>query len=134
MQLLSKTCIFALGLLLCATVAFAETTGKQHDSPIQTLEDYNRAILGDPDNAELYKKRGTAYKKLGQYNNALDDFSRAIRLNANDAGCYYDRGNIYRKLRRYRRAIEDFNQAIRLAPDNARAYNYRGIVYKNIGR
>jgi tetratricopeptide (TPR) repeat protein len=98
MQLLSKTCIFALGLLLCATVAFAETAGKQHGSPIQTLEDYDRAILGDPDNAELYKKRGTAYKKLGQYNNAPGDFSRAIQLNANDAGCYYDRGNLVEEV------------------------------------
>ena len=28
MQLLSRTCIFTLGLLLCATVAFDETTGQ----------------------------------------------------------------------------------------------------------
>ena len=77
--------IFAFELLLCATVAFAETTGKQHGSPIQTLEDYDRAILGDPDNARAYNYRGIAYKNIGRYWQEIKDYDEAIRLDPKNA-------------------------------------------------
>ena len=64
MQLFIKTCIFTLGFIVCSTVIFAEKADEQNKSSPQTLEDYNQAILLDPDNAELYRNRGVAYKRL----------------------------------------------------------------------
>ena len=47
MQHHTKICIFTLIFILFSVMVFAETADKKHDSPLKTLEDYNRAILGD---------------------------------------------------------------------------------------
>ncbi len=93
MQLFIKTCIFTLGFLLSSTVIYAERADEQNKSSPQTLENFNQAIRLDPDNAELYRNRGVAYKKLGQFYYALRDFSRAIKLDPDDADSYNHRGN-----------------------------------------
>ena len=130
---LKKTCIFTLGFILSSTVIFAEKADEQNKSSRQTLEEYNQSIRLDPDNAELYRNRGVAYKKLGQFYYALRDFSRAVQLDPNDAGSYSNRGNTYSKLGQFSLAIEDYNQAIHLDPNYAAAYSSRGNGYLNSG-
>jgi Flp pilus assembly protein TadD len=122
MQLFIKTCIFTLGFLLSSTVIFAEKADEQNNSSRQTLEDYSQAIRLDPDNAELYRNRGVAYKKLGQFYYALRDFSWAIQLDPNDAVSYNNRGHTYSKLGQFVHAIEDYDRALRLDPHNVRAF------------
>ena len=63
------------------------------------MEQYNKAIDIDSDNAVFYNNRGLAYAHLGQYDNALNDLIKAIDLDRNDPRSYFNRGDIYCSLK-----------------------------------
>ncbi len=79
--------------------------------------------------ATIYRKRGFAYTRFGEYQQAIGDYDRAIELSPNYARAYASRGSAYRRLREYQRAIEDYNRAIELRPNFAWAYAGRGEAH-----
>ncbi len=52
------------------------------------IQDYDDAILIDPQNAGTYYNRGFTYYDLGQYERAIQDYDEVIRLNPQDAWAY----------------------------------------------
>jgi len=130
MQLLIKALIVVLGFLICSGVIYAQQSDGSNNSPQKTLEDINQAIRSEPDNADLYRRRGIALKKMGQFNQALVDFSRSIELNPDDAGSYSERGKAYSKLGRFDAAIKDYDRALDLDPQNASIFTYRGASFQ----
>ena len=42
------------------------------------IEDYDKAIQLDPEDAMAYYNRGVAYKELGRYHRAIEDYDRVI--------------------------------------------------------
>jgi tetratricopeptide (TPR) repeat protein len=66
----------------------------------RAIEEYNKAILLEPNNAVTFYRRGLAYAKLGQYQYAIDDYNEAIRLNPNYADALYKRLDAYEKLKK----------------------------------
>lgn len=94
---------------------------------------YSKAIELDPDFAEAYNNRGSAYKKKGEQGKAIRDYNKAIELKPNFAVAYYNRGTVYGEKGEQDRAIRDFNKAIELNPDYAKAYNNRGAAYWHKG-
>ena len=101
----------------------------------RAIQDYNKAIQLDPNNAEAYNNRGNAYAKgLKQYERAIQDYNKAIQLNPNDERAYNNRGISYRNLKQYERAIQDYDKAIQLNPNLYQAYNNRGNAYGNLGQ
>ena len=99
----------------------------------RAIEDYDKAIELNPEDATAYCNRGAAYAKLGQTERAIEDFDKAIELNPEDAAAYYNRGNAYDDLGQTERAIEDFDKAIELNPEFAAYYN-RGNAYAKLGQ
>ena len=51
----------------------------QHDRPKhqQAIQEYDKAIQIDPDDALYYNNRGLAYRHLGQDQRASQDFDKA---------------------------------------------------------
>ena len=74
----------------------------------RAIEDYDQAILLNPNYAMAYNNRGYAYNDKGDYDRAIDDFDQAIRLDPNLRLPYYKRGVAYFEKRDYDRAIADF--------------------------
>jgi tetratricopeptide (TPR) repeat protein len=98
----------------------------------EALDHLSRAIQIEPELADLYYHRGTAYFYLGQEHEALDNLSRAIQLNPRFADFYNDRGEMY--LSQGNKAcMADFSQAIKLDPYRANPYYKLGICYSNLG-
>jgi len=94
----------------------------------------NEALDLNPNDAAAYSRRGTAYARLMQYEQAFEDFDKAIELNPTFAMAYNNRGTAYFNQQQYEQAIQDYNRAIELNPGFALAYNNRGEVYSKQGR
>ena len=53
------------------------------------MEDYNKAINLNPNDAGFYYNRGILYHDMEKYENAMEDYNKAINLNPNFANSYY---------------------------------------------
>ena len=122
------------------------------------LEDFNKAIMVNPNFAEAYFFRGLVYALKNNNEVALKDLDKAIELNPEYVEAFkkrgelnelmgnyeeatkdYARASFYKgkanqDLGNYKEAIEDYDEAIRLNPDFAEAYNNRGNMKNKLGR
>jgi tetratricopeptide (TPR) repeat protein len=116
-------------------LAEADTDGgrqrARYEEAVRSLGLYLR--LGRPE-AAIYRARGLARAKLGDYGGAADDYTRALGIEP-DAATQAARGWIY--LVAFEApvlALRDFEEAIRLEPDRGDPYNGRGNARLWLGR
>lgn len=114
------------------------------------IENFNRALLYNPNDANAYINRGNARYEIAQhssnptteYQAAIDDFNQALRINPLAEKAYLSRGIVRHDTAKYTKdadknylaAIADFNQAVRLNPSNVKAYVKRGISYYKLAQ
>ena len=79
--------------------------------------------MREPKNANAFYNRGTAYRKLKKYDNAIENFNAAIQLRPDHALAYFYRGYSYERFDQWQRAIADYDRAIGIDPYNATFYN-----------
>lgn len=63
----------------------------QHGDYRGAIQDFNQAIILDPNNANAYYSRGLFLHKLGDALGAVSDFDRALQLNPRLAEAYFHR-------------------------------------------
>jgi tetratricopeptide (TPR) repeat protein len=98
--------------------------------PLEDAFDYfSRCILENPDDSEMYRARGEASVKSGEFDVAIRDLNRAIRLNPGSALSYAFRGAAWTHTNQYDKAIADLSEAIRLDPNDATFRYARGAVW-----
>lgn len=73
---------------------------------------YTQYIKDHPDYSTPYEYRGSAYKYLGLYVNAIADFSKAIKLMPTSADYYRCRGDCYWSAGRKAEGIDDYKTAV----------------------
>jgi len=101
--------------------------------------EFNKAIEINPNKAEIYYVRGSAYAQEKIFDKALVDFQKAKNLGAsidpNDIKSLtygvMKQGEEYFKQGNYDNAILEFNKAIEASPECADAYYNRGVFYDN---
>ncbi len=101
------------------------------------LQDCNKAIEIDPNNADFYQRRGCWKQELEDYQGAIDDYKKAIEINPSlylSSKYFYKRGRIRIKSFDYKNALNDFSKAIELSPNYLLAYVWRGCANDNLGR
>ena len=76
---------------------------------------------------EIYIHRGNAYRRLGDYPQALADLDRSV-ARASSAQSYSCRGLVYLDTDEFEKAIADFSQALLLHPTFAQGYLWRGFA------
>ena len=99
----------------------------------RAIEDFNKAIELDPENANTYYFRGHAYHNKGDHDRAIEDYNKTIELDPENANAYCNRGLVYGRKGEYDWSIEDCNKSLELKPDNADAYFYRGLAFGGKG-
>ena len=87
----------------------------------------------DPKVELAYTKRGTAYLKKGQYNEAIEEYNKAIKINPNYSLAYYNRSVAYSRIGQHDRALTDCNKVLQLDPKHAKSYYTRGVSYWHLG-
>ena len=80
------------------------------------IRDCDRAIELEPDYADAYFRRATAYLNKGDNDHAVADYTRAMQLKPDSTGALTLRGMAYAHKGDYDRAIEDYTRALQLNP------------------
>lgn len=65
---------------------------------MQNILNFDNYIKANPNDAEIYKKRGYLYLKSGKYNEALMDFETASTINQSDAFLYHLISETYKAM------------------------------------
>jgi len=113
----------------------------------ESLNDYQRAIALEPQNAELINSRGKTYfdmamsgryakevsaeylrQSLGEYNSSLQLADDKVRPQVRGA-MLINRGAALGTINQLEQAMRDFNEGLKLDPGNKTGYLNRGILY-----
>jgi tetratricopeptide (TPR) repeat protein len=94
------------------------------------LRDLDRAIALKPDSVS-YFRRGLAYAKLGNFQQAMDDYAKSIELNAGFVEVYFHRAELLLESNP-EVALRDLDKVIDLKPDS---HNYfkRAFIQAKLG-
>lgn len=91
----------------------------------QSLDDLNKAIAIDKNNALLYETRAVVYEYLGENERAMADIHLALTLDSADFHPYMTRANIYYYQGEYKKALQDYETFLTVYNDNL----YRMLWY-----
>lgn len=78
----------------------------------QSIRPLTQVIADDPQNAEAYRLRGTAYGAMFKTDKAYADLNEAIHLNPDDYESYYTLAMVQRQQKEYAEAIKNVALAI----------------------
>jgi tetratricopeptide (TPR) repeat protein len=93
------------------------------------LDDCDRIIQLDPQNAFAYLFRGSSNQYLGDRLTPPADFTQAVNLDPDNADIYALIGSTYVQTGDTINAMMNLDRAIQIDPANARSYYFRGLVY-----
>ena len=96
----------------------------------RAIEDYTKAIQLNPDHADAYYNRGTAYFSKDEVKRAIEDYTKAIQLNPDHANSYYNRAEALLHLQKWNEAKTDLITAKDKGLDIVAAFrnDYRDVA------
>ena len=105
-------------------------TKEAHYKYKEALQDINKAIELNPDEACFYMSRACIKTDLKEQKSSLKDLNKIIEMDSEgaDAHVYYWRSVIFSDLKQKEEALNDINQAIELWNDNAQYYYQRAYI------
>ena len=80
--------------------------------------DYSQVIAGNPNNSDMYAKRGLAKLHRNDYSGAINDLNQAIQIQPDFAEAYYYRGFAKGYIGQLSGALADFNKVLEIKPGN----------------
>jgi tetratricopeptide (TPR) repeat protein len=104
----------------------------KHEYP-KAVEDFDRAIEMDPDNAMYHNNRGVAYLRQKKFDKAVEDFDKTLKIESKFSSGYHNRGMAYSGKGRHDKAIEEFSKVIEMNPSSPVLYKDRGTAYRKLG-
>jgi tetratricopeptide (TPR) repeat protein len=81
--------------------------------------------------ANIYKRRGIASYRSGDFPQAIASFNAAILLDPDDAQTYDIRGNAWDEMGSFESALADYDEAIRIDPNNPAVFHDRAIMWRH---
>ena len=92
---------------------------------------WDRVLAVYPTNVPMvFRNRGEAHYKAGDYAKAIEDYTSAIRLDERDYRAYSARGIVRLMSGRYEAALADFDHALSIEPGYDEALYYRGLAFR----
>lgn len=84
---------------------------------LDALDKINEGLQGEADRAALLAARGTVFRAMENYQNAIQAYSDAISLTRMNAAAFHGRAQAYMALGRYNQAVPDLKRFIQLQPE-----------------
>lgn len=116
---------------------------REHKKLLASIERFDRAIALDPDFADAYAYKASAYFLLGN-DNLMDLHSSirlseqnammAIRLDGENGLAYATLANGYRQLNRWEQAITTYQIALKHSPNDAQINYWYSISLRSLGQ
>ncbi len=98
----------------------------------EAIKYFTEILKMDPENAEAYYNRGTAYVELKHKMLAIRDFTKAIKINPKYTEAYIARGRVFLEMKNYKKAFKDFQKAVEIDSNCAEGYYYIGKIYESL--
>ena len=95
----------------------------------RAIEEFDRLVVRDPDNAYYLRNRANTYLETGSYDYAIRDYDRLVELDVKNADLYYNRGCAHLAAGHFDSALEDFTKSISLDETRNLAFTNRGTTY-----
>jgi tetratricopeptide (TPR) repeat protein len=93
----------------------------------EALDDVNRMIEIDSNNASAYRARALLHRRDRRINLALEDFDKAISLAPSKCAYYINKAWYLKALGRQNEAIELLNISLQYCPLNGEVFRIRGL-------
>lgn len=93
---------------------------------------YLRSLALDARDETLFNL-GTAYRQLGQLDDAIRSYQQVLSLRPDHAEAYNNLGVAYKDQGRLAEALTAYDQALAIRPNYAEAHNNRGAVFQELG-
>jgi eukaryotic-like serine/threonine-protein kinase len=103
---------------------------KRYEQAARAFDEYLKQ--GGEPIADIFRGRGLARVKQGNYLGARDDYTRALEFKP-DADLHTHRGWAYVFADAWKPALSDFENALRLSPRSSEAYIGRGLARVMLG-
>lgn len=100
----------------------------------EAVQEFSAAIKIEPERAELYCKRGSAFELLGEHEMALADYERALARDGRLMEVYLRRGTVRTAQGDYAAALADFEQVLSIRPNDVECHLQRGVCLTKNGR
>ena len=101
----------------------------EEDNYDLSIDYFSKAIETNPNLANAYYNRATAYYAIGLINKAITDYTKAIVINPWHEFAYNNRGVAYYEIGQFDKAISDYTKALEINPKYVNAYSNRGNAY-----
>ena len=99
----------------------------------EALEEFNRGIALDRNEAFYYFRRGHLMLSEGLLRDALIDFDIAVKLEPRDALYLNCRAEALARLKKFREALRDLEEVLRIDERDILAYLLRENIYRELG-
>jgi tetratricopeptide (TPR) repeat protein len=106
----------------------------QRGDPAAAVEQIDRALKRNPNDAAALNNRGNALLALRRLEEALASYDRALALQPTHADAQCNRGAALHALKRYEEALAACDRTIVLQPDYADAHSNRGNTLRELRR
>lgn len=100
----------------------------------QAMDDFDQAIVCDPDRYRSWMARGIAFAQTGEYAKAALNFTSVIKLKTDLADGWFNRAESLYHLGRFEAAVSDYETVLRLQSDDAQSLTGLGHSKLALGK
>jgi tetratricopeptide (TPR) repeat protein len=103
------------------------------------IEEYNKAIMRQPNESTLYRNRGLAFEKSKDYSKSLIDFNHALRINnftdqEQYINTFYEIGNCYGALNQLDSCVKYYLKKYEFTPNDKMLKLNIAYIYDKLGK
>lgn len=129
----AKTLVLVVLIILCL-VSIRLAPVLAHDEPHNSIREITLQIQADPNNPNLYLKRGELHRISAHWDLALADFDRVAQLDPDHATVDFHRGRLLFEAGQVQPARVVLDGFLRAHPNHIEGFIVRGRVLRTLGQ
>ena len=106
---------------------------QKEGSALKAIEEYEKVLKSDPDNAEAHNNLGVIYKEQNDLDKAVEHYQYVVTTNPEMDEAHNNLGVIYYLKGDEREAVQEYLRALEINPNNLMCRMNLGLIYKARG-